>query len=72
MGPYAPEFTKSFPTIAADPDTTPPPELAGEDPGMSRQQHLEAMCHLFFGIASQAPLVLFLDDLQWAPSLEIL
>jgi predicted ATPase len=30
------------------------------------------MCHLFFSIASHQPLLLFLDDLQWAPSLEVL
>jgi len=73
LGPYAPAITKSFPTIAADLDAPQlAPELAWNDPEMSRQQHLEATCHLFFGIASQAPLVLFLDDLQWAPSMDIL
>ena len=44
----------------------------GDDPEAARQRNLDAMCHLFFRIASQHPLLLFLDDLQWAPSLEVL
>ena len=31
-----------------------------------------AMCHLFFSMASEQPVILFLDDLQWGPSMEVL
>ena len=30
------------------------------------------MCHLFFSMASEQPVILFLDDLQWGPSMEVL
>jgi len=45
--------------------------LVGED-AEARRRHLEAMCHLFFGTASQQPLLIFLDDLQWAPFMDVL
>ena len=73
VGPYASELARAIPDIAAALGTTPPvPDQVEEDPETSRQRHLEAMCHLFVSIAGQAPLVLFLDDFQWAPSMDVL
>ena len=73
VGPYATELASAIPDIATALAPTPPvSDLVEDDPETARQRHLEAMCHLFVGIAGQAPLVLFLDDFQWAPSMDVL
>ena len=64
-GPYSTEITRAFPAIADLDTAAQAPDLAGEDAKAARQQHLEAMCHLFFSMASEQPMILFLDDLQW-------
>ena len=72
-GPYSTEIARAFPAIAAGLDPTPQaPNPVAEDAEAARQRHLEAMCHLFFNMAGQQPLLLFLDDLQWAPSMDVL
>ena len=72
-GPYSTEVAKAFPAIAAGLDPTPQePYPVVEDTEAARQRYLEAMCHLFFTIGNQQPLLLFLDDFQWAPSMEVL
>ena len=73
VGPYSTEIARAFPAVAADLDpTSQVPNPMGEDPAAARQRLLEAICHLFYSIASQQPLLLFLDDLQWAPSMDVL
>ena len=70
-GLYSAEIARAFPAIAAALDLTSQVlNPSGEDVESARQRQLDALCHLFFGIASQQPLVLFLDDLQWAPSMD--
>jgi len=71
-GPYSTEITRAFPAIADLDTAAQAPDLAGEDAEAARQQHLEAICHLFFSMASEQPVILFLDDLQWGPSMEVL
>ena len=72
-GSYSAEIARAFPAIAAALDLTSQVlNPLGEDVESARQRHLEALCHLFFGIASRQPLLLFLDDLQWAPSMDAL
>ena len=74
VGPYANELSRSFPEIAAHLTTTPSTDnlAIDDDPQIARQRHLDPICHLFGSIAVRGPQVLFLDDLQWAPSIEAL
>ena len=72
VGPYSAELGRAFPELDESLGTAPlaadPPP---EDQEAARQRHLEAISHLFINIARQTPLVLFLDDLQWAPSVDV-
>ena len=71
VGPYATELSRVFPDVAAALGTQPQaPDVAEDDPQAARQRQQEAVAHLFTSIAKQQPLVLFLDDLQWAPSID--
>ena len=71
VGPDATELARAFPDIAAGLGAVPEAVTSVEDdPQAARQRHLESICHLFTSIARQQPLVLFLDDLQWAPSMD--
>lgn len=46
--------------------------IALQDAAIARTGLLEAWTRLFIQISSEAPLVLFVDDVQWAGSLELL
>lgn len=59
------EVVKEVPEIKDQfPEITPTPSL--EDPKEERRRRLEALCHFFLSITEKQPLILFLDDLQWA------
>ncbi|MBI4338810.1 MAG: AAA family ATPase [Chloroflexi bacterium] len=72
-GPYAPELARIFPNLAAVlGDGLPAQQPALQDPQAARQRTIDAICHLFLGIARRQPMAFFLDDLHWAPSMELL
>ncbi|MBI4338432.1 MAG: DUF2791 family P-loop domain-containing protein [Chloroflexi bacterium] len=75
VGQYAAELSRSYPDIGAALGATPLPvdtTAIQEDPQGARQRQLDAFCHLFTSFAHEKPMVLFLDDLQWSPSMDYL
>ena len=68
--PFGWELVKLVPELAERLGRAPAvPELGPEE---ERARRLEAVAGFFFGLARQQPLVLFLDDLQWALALDTL
>jgi DNA-binding winged helix-turn-helix (wHTH) protein/predicted ATPase len=70
MGPYATEAASIIPEVV--PQTNSTSSIAPQDSEIERIRLLEAWTHLFVQLSREAPLVLFLDDVQWAGSLELL
>jgi predicted ATPase/DNA-binding winged helix-turn-helix (wHTH) protein len=70
MGPYVTELAGIVPEVMPRVNGT--SKVAPQDSGIERSRLLEAWTHLFVQISREAPLVLFLDDVQWAGSLELL
>ena len=69
MGPYATQLASAFPEV---PHVNSTLSVAPQDSEIERSHRLEAWTHLFIQISREAPLVLCLDDVQWAGSLELL
>lgn len=65
LPPYFEELTRVFPVLAGR-DASKAPESADMLPMERRRRVLEALHELFVRLASQATLVLDVDDLQWA------
>ena len=70
MGPYATELASIIPEVLPRANST--SKVAPQDSEIETTRLLEAWTHLFVQISRETPLVLFLDDLQWAGSLELL
>lgn len=70
MGPYATELAGIVPEVLPRANNT--SSAAPQDSEIDRTRLLEAWTHLFIHISREAPLVLCLDDVQWADSLELL
>jgi tetratricopeptide (TPR) repeat protein len=72
VGTFAPELAKLVPEVTEKLGTIPPSEQV--PPQQQRPRLFQAVTGLFTNISKEAPLVLFLDDLQWADeaSLELL
>jgi predicted ATPase len=69
-GPYAGRLVKLVARAAGEVEGV--PDSPRIDPQVERMQLFEALTHFFVKISHVAPLVLFLDDLQWAPSIELM
>jgi tetratricopeptide (TPR) repeat protein len=67
-----PELSRIFPGLRQQPNYVPPPEII--DPDSAQFRLFEAYAHLLRAYASDAPLLVVLDDLHWAdkPSLLLL
>jgi DNA-binding winged helix-turn-helix (wHTH) protein/predicted ATPase len=70
MGPYATQLASAFPEVLPHANST--PRVAPQDSESERSRRLEAWAHLLIQISREAPLLLYLDDVQWAGSLELL
>lgn len=68
MGPYTAQLASIVPEVMPRANST--SSVALQDSEIDSSRLLEAWTHLFIKISSEAPLVLFLDDVQWAGSLE--
>lgn len=66
------ELSRTFPDLRRQPGYTPPVELA--DPAEARFRLFDAYTKLVLAFASEAPLVIVLDDLHWAdwPTFQLL
>ncbi len=69
-GPYAGGLAKLVAGVPGEVEGV--PDSPRVDPKVERIQLFEALIHFFVKISHVAPLVLFLDDLQWAPSVELM
>ncbi len=69
-GPYAAHLAKIVPEVAGGLEG--PAEAVRSDPESERLLLFEGLTQFFIHVSQEAPLVLFLDDLQWAPSIELL
>ena len=70
IGPYAKELASIAPEVIPRANST--SKVAPQDSEIERSRLLEAWTYLFVQISREIPLVLFLDDVQWAGSLELL
>jgi predicted ATPase/DNA-binding winged helix-turn-helix (wHTH) protein len=70
MGPYATQLASIFPEVLPHANST--SSVAPQDSEIERRRRLEAWTHLLIQISREAPLLLCLDDVQWAGSLELL
>jgi DNA-binding winged helix-turn-helix (wHTH) protein/predicted ATPase len=70
MGPYTAQLANIVPEVMPRSNST--SKVAPQESEIERTRLLEAWTHLFVQISREAPLVLFLDDVQWAGSLELL
>lgn len=70
MGPYATELAGIVPEVLPRANNT--SSIAPQGSEIDRTRLLEAWTHLFIHISREAPLVLCVDDVQWADSLELL
>lgn len=70
IGPYTAQLARIVPEVMPRENST--SSVEQEDSKIERTRLLEAWTHLFVQISTEAPLVLFLDDVQWAGSLELL
>ena len=59
-------------SLEATPGTDSPSNVTPQNAEIERTRLFEAWTHLFLQMSKNAPLVLFLDDVQWASSLELL
>ncbi|MBI3966999.1 MAG: protein kinase [Chloroflexi bacterium] len=69
LQPYAAELARLVPEVA-EPAIRIASLPAGLRPEDERARLFEAVAGFYVGVSREQPLVLFLDDLQWAPSLE--
>lgn len=69
-GPYVGRLAKLVAGVTGEVEGV--PDSPRVDPKVERIQLFEALTHFFIKISHVAPLVLFLDDLQWAPSVELM
>ena len=70
MGRYTAELASIIPELV--PRANSSSSVARQDSEIERARLVEAWTHLFVQISRETPLVLFLDDAQWAGSLELL
>jgi predicted ATPase/DNA-binding winged helix-turn-helix (wHTH) protein len=70
IGPYAAQLASIF--AEALPQVNNTRSLEEKDSESERSSFLEAWAHLFVQISREAPIILFLDDVQWAGSLDVL
>jgi predicted ATPase len=70
IGPYGAQFASIVPEWILQKNST--SKVAPQNSEIERTRLLEAWIHLFVQISKETPLVLFLDDVQWAGSLELL
>ena len=70
IGPYTAQLASIMPGVM--PRASSSSSVAPQDSEVERTRLFEAWTHLFVQISMEAPLVLFLDDAQWAGSLELL
>ena len=70
MGPYVAQLAKIVPEVMPRANST--SSAARQNSEIETTDLLEVWTHLFVQISREAPLVLFLDDVQWAGSLELL
>jgi DNA-binding winged helix-turn-helix (wHTH) protein/predicted ATPase len=70
MGPYAAQLAKIVPEVMPRANST--SSAARQNSEIETTDLLEVWTHLVVQISREAPLVLFLDDVQWAGSLELL
>ena len=70
MGPYATQLASIVPEVMPRANST--SSVTAQESEIERTRLLEAWTHLFVQLSREAPLVLFLDDVQWAGSLELL
>jgi DNA-binding winged helix-turn-helix (wHTH) protein/predicted ATPase len=70
MGPHATQLANIFPEVL--PHTNSTASVAPQDSEIARSRRLEAWTYLLIQISRDAPLLLCLDDVQWAGSLELL
>ncbi|MEE9568483.1 MAG: BREX system ATP-binding domain-containing protein, partial [Candidatus Binatia bacterium] len=68
-GPYAVHLAKIVPELAERLECT--PTVVQSDPESERFRLFEGLTQFFVHVSHEAPLVLFLDDLQWASSIEL-
>ncbi|HEX2172547.1 MAG TPA: AAA family ATPase, partial [Dehalococcoidia bacterium] len=67
IGPFGWEFYQIFPDLA--PRLGPPPPAPAIPPGDQRRRLLDGASSVVVNLSRLSPLVLLLDDLQWAPEL---
>ena len=65
--PYAAQLAKIVPELGT-PER--PATIVQGDPDTERRRLFEGLTGFLIHVSQEAPLVLFLDDLQWAPSIE--
>ena len=70
IGPYTTQLGSIVPEVMPQANST--SKVTPKDSGIERTRLFEAWTHLFVQISRETPLVLFLDDVQWAGSLELL
>jgi predicted ATPase len=70
IGPYTAQLASIVPEVMPRANST--SKVAPQDSEIEKTRLLQAWTHLFIQISREAPLVLFLDDAQWAGSLELL
>ena len=70
IGPYTAQLASIIPEVMPRANST--SKVAPQDSQIERSGLLEVWTHLFVQISREAPLVLWLDDVQWAGSLELL
>lgn len=68
--PYGADLSKLVPEVSER--LGPLPSLPRVNPEEERARRFEALAGFFREVAREQPLALFLDDLQWAPSLDTL
>jgi two-component system, NtrC family, response regulator AtoC len=63
------DLAKLVPQFGENGEPAPPP---GGDPETERLRLFESLTEFFLQLSRKSPLVLFLDDLQWAPTLDFI
>lgn len=70
--PYRTRLAHVLPSLADGVGSREDPAAGLLGPEDQRQQLHDGLAHLLRGLGERAPLMLLLDDLQWAPSLDLL